>query len=153
MSEGGRRRVLPDNPGRVRHDAQRRASTPYVAKLNASGSALIYSTLLGGTGVEFLFDLAIDAAGSAYVTGLTETERLSHHPGSYDSDADFRETFVTKLAPSGSNLVYSTYLREDRHDSGEGIAVDAAGRAYVVGTTDPGLRTQRRLRQEVDGRW
>ena len=107
----------------------------YVAKLDAGGSALIYSSLLGGTGREFVGDLAIDAAGSAYVTGLRESGDFPTTPGSYDSDADFRETFVTKFAPSGSNLSYSTYLREDTGDSGGGIAVDGGGRAYVVGTT------------------
>ena len=108
----------------------------YVAKLDSGGSSLLYSTLLGGTGREFFGDLAIDAAGSAYVTGLNEDGGFPTTPGSYDTVADFRETFVTKLAPTGASLVYSTYLREDTGDIGDGIAVDGAGRAYVVGTTN-----------------
>jgi hypothetical protein len=114
----------------------------FVTKLNPAGSALVYSTYLGGGGGDQGRGIAVDAAGNAYVTGSTGSSNFPTTAGSFQpifgsrrfvSDAD---AFVTKLNPEGSTLVYSTYLGGNANDNGFGIAVDAAGNAYVTGNTD-----------------
>src|SRR3989442_1243037 len=107
----------------------------FVTKLNPTGSALVYSTYLGGTGFDEGFGIALDAAGNTYVTG--ETFSLDFPIlGAFQSTSggDF-DSFVTKLNPTGSALVYSTYLGGASLDDGLGIALDAAGNAYVTGLT------------------
>ena len=106
----------------------------FVAKLNADGSALVYATYLGGSQSEEGQGLAVDATGHAYVTGWTTSpdfpvagRPVQAHPRG-GSDA-----FVVKLNAAGSALVYATYLGGSSGDSGKGIAVDAAGHAYVMG--------------------
>ena len=107
----------------------------FVAKLNAAGSALVYSTYLGGSSVDYGYGVAVDSSGNAYVTGRTySTDFPTANPlqASYGGDGD---GFVAKLNAAGSALVYSTYLGGSRHDEGNGIAVDSAGNAYVTGWT------------------
>ena len=109
----------------------------FVAKLNPTGSALVYSTYLGGSGEDRAFGIAADAAGNAYVSGLTSSadfpvvNPLQSAYGGGPNDA-----FVVKVNPTGSALVYSTYLGGSGDDQGLGIAVDAAGNAYVAGQTN-----------------
>jgi hypothetical protein len=111
-------------------------SDAFVSKLNAAGSALVYSTYLGGSSSDYGSAIAVDASGNAYVTGYTWSTNFPTagalqpgHGGGY-SDA-----FVAKLNAAGSALVYSTYLGGSDIDHGYGIAVDAAGSAYVTGNT------------------
>ncbi len=119
-----------------------------VVKLNASGSALVYSTYVGGVNSQTGWDIAADSAGSAYVTGHTlsgmyQTFCCGVVPGTFPvvnayqpTAASAREAFVLKLTPAGSGFVYSTYLGGTNDvEYGQGIAVDAAGDAYVVGYT------------------
>ncbi len=116
----------------------------WVAKLDASGSNLLYSTYLGGSGREFFSSLALDGAGNVYITGRTSSSDFPTTPGAYDrtfrgSVAVFPEIFdgfVTKLNASGSALVYSTFLGGTGSDAGTAIAVDSAGTAFVVGFTN-----------------
>jgi hypothetical protein len=109
----------------------------FVTKLNATGSALVYSTYLGGTQQDTAADICVDALGNAYVTGRTRSENFPTTPGAFQqSDGGLNESaFVTKLDPSGSALGYSTYLEGSHHEFGAGIAVDAVGQAYVTGGT------------------
>ncbi|MCZ6491454.1 MAG: SBBP repeat-containing protein [Acidobacteria bacterium] len=108
-----------------------------VAKLNADGSSLVYSTYLGGSGVDVGHFVTVDAAGSAYVTGLTNS---ADFPTARPLQAAFRggryDAIVTKLNPDGSALVYSTYLGGSRNDEARSIAVDSSGNAYVTGYTE-----------------
>jgi hypothetical protein len=107
----------------------------FVTKLNASGSALVYSTYHGGNGVDRGKEIAVDGAGNAYVTGVTgSTDFPMANPlqPAYGGGAD---AFLTKLNASGSALVYSTYHGGSGGDLGHGIAVDPAGNAYVTGET------------------
>jgi len=113
------------------------SATVFVTKINSSGSALVYSTFLGGSGDDFSTGIAVDNAGNAYVTGYTNSANFpSSNPlqasigGSAGNDA-----FVTKLDPSGSSLIYSTFLGGTGDDFGGGIAVDSSGYAYVTGYT------------------
>jgi hypothetical protein len=111
----------------------------FVTKLDASGNALVYSTLFGGTNYEFPYAIAVDSAGAAYVTGLTHSSSFPTTPGafdtSYNSDFQHDDAFVTKLDASGSALVYSTFLGGKDYDEAYAIAVDSAGAAYVAGVT------------------
>ncbi|MBI4489344.1 MAG: SBBP repeat-containing protein, partial [Deltaproteobacteria bacterium] len=107
----------------------------FVAKLNAAGNALVYSTYLGGSGSEDGFRIAIDASGNAYVTGFTESFDFPTANPFQESLAGGRDVFVTKLNPAGSALIYSTYLGGSNEDGGMGIAVDLSGNAYVTGFT------------------
>ncbi len=109
----------------------------FVTKLNPSGNALIYSTYLGGSGTDEGHSIAVDAAGNAYVTGYTNSTNFPTVNALQPANAvNSNDAFVTKVNPSGSALVYSTYLGGSGNDYGNGIAVDAAGNAYVTGATD-----------------
>jgi hypothetical protein len=106
--------------------------------LNPTGTALIYSTYLGGSANA----IAVDATGNAYITG-TDGNVAVTTPGAFQtSPVDGKDAFVTKLNPAGTALVYSTFLgtgRTDDHGTNRvanGVAVDATGNAYVTGTTD-----------------
>jgi hypothetical protein len=108
----------------------------FVAKINSNGSALLYSTCLGGSGDDEAVGIAVDSSGSAYVAGWTRSTdfpvanalQATNH-GSFDA-------YVTKIDAAGNNLVYSTYLGGTGGDGGTGIAVDSAGNAFVVGAAD-----------------
>jgi hypothetical protein len=113
------------------------SSDVFVTKLNASGSALAYSTFLGGTNDDIGWDIAV-LDGRAYVTGQTASADYPTTTGAFDrtfNGGTFPgDAFVTKLNASGSALVYSTYLGGTFTDRGESIAV-RDGRAYVTGFT------------------
>jgi len=108
-----------------------------VSKLNAAGSALLYSTYLGGSSRDAGRGIAVDAAGSAYVTGWTTSTNFPTASPLQSAKAGFTDAFVSKLNAAGSALLYSTYLGGGFGDNyGLGIAVDAAGAAYVTGQTN-----------------
>ena len=106
----------------------------FVAKLNPSGSALVYSTFLGGTDIDDARGIAVDGSGNAYVTGETTSPDFPTTAGAFARTIHGAyDVFVTKLNASGSALVYSTYLGGTNVDNGERIAVDAGGQALVLG--------------------
>ena len=107
----------------------------FVTKFNAAGSALVYSTYLGGKSQDNAYGIAVDSAGNAYVTGLTASPTFPTK-GSLQKFAGHQDAFVSKLNPAGSALVYSTYLGGSEFEGGVGIAVDSADNAYVNGGTD-----------------
>jgi hypothetical protein len=110
----------------------------FVAKVNtiASGSAsLVYSTYLGGSGLDQGNGIAVDGNGNAYVTGLTNSASFGFTPAGYQpAYAGEGDAFVAKLTSTGA-LSYFTYLGGTHADSGTGIAVDSTANAYVTGTT------------------
>lgn len=110
----------------------------FVVKINPTGTSLVYSTFLGGERYEEGKGIAIDAGGAAYVTGGTNSHGFPTTPGAFDTDMDtyrLGQVFVTKFNPTGIGLVYSTFLGGWKGESGEAIAVDEAGNAYVTGST------------------
>jgi len=109
----------------------------FVAKVNPTGTALIYAGYIGGNRDDFGNGIAVDSTGAAYVTGHTTSSEATFpvvggpdltHNGGYDA-------FVAKVEPDGTALIYSGYIGGSGSDSGPGIAVDSTGAAYVTGTT------------------
>ena len=112
-------------------------SDAFVTKLNAAGSGLIYSSYLGGTGDEFPPGLTIDPAGNAYITGSTTSKDFPTTSGVVQKlSAGNTDAFVAKINPTGSALVFATYLGGLLDDVGRDIALDPAGSVYVVGITE-----------------
>ncbi|HYW47671.1 MAG TPA: SBBP repeat-containing protein, partial [Bryobacteraceae bacterium] len=107
----------------------------FVAKLNPSGNGLIYSTYLGGQGDDRAYGIAVDASGAAYLTGSTASSNFPVVHALQSKLAGAKNAFVAKLSPAGNSLVYSTFLGGSASDTGNGIAVDGSGNAYVVGDT------------------
>src|SRR5439155_905442 len=96
---------------------------------------LTYSSYLGGNLSDSGRSIALDSAGSAYVTGFTTSATFPTANGLQQTLAGPQNAFVTKLNAAGSAIVYSTYLGGSGSDAGAGIAVDALGHAIVVGST------------------
>jgi len=115
----------------------------FVTKLNPAGSALVYSTYLGGNGSnEFAFGIAVDSEGNAFVSGATDSTNFPTTAGAFQTTlGGATDAFVTKLNPTGSALVYSTYLGGSGGDGGARIAVDSAGNAYVTGSASTNFPT------------
>jgi endonuclease/exonuclease/phosphatase family metal-dependent hydrolase len=111
------------------------ASDVFITKINSSGSALVYSTFLGGRSDEGGDDITLDSEGAVYVTGFTSSTNFPIKNPFQGSYAGGYDTFITKINVSGSALVYSTYLGGNDSDQSYGIAVDSEGAAYVVGWT------------------
>ena len=111
---------------------------PIVAKLNPSLTALVYSTYLATTGLDQIFAIAVDSSGSAYVSGHTRSASFPTTPGAFQTayGGGSHDAFVTKLNPTGTGLVYSTFLGGNSSETATyGIFVDAAGSAFVAGGT------------------
>jgi len=109
----------------------------FVVKLNNSGSALSYATLLGGNGIDAGLGIAVDANGNAYVNGLTDslnfpTTVSSMQPINAGGESD---AFITKLNATGTAILYSTYLGGNGGDTSAGIALGFGGKAVLSGTT------------------
>jgi hypothetical protein len=106
----------------------------FVTQFNATGTALIYSTLIGGTFTDVAQAIALDGSDDAYITGQTGSYNYPVTPGAFQTNlnGDY-QAFVTEINPSGSALVYSTLLGGNESDQGNGIAVDGNGDAYVTG--------------------
>jgi hypothetical protein len=114
------------------------ADATFVTKLDPTGSALVYSTLLSGFNVTRGYGIALNSSGNAYVTGQTDSPDFPTTPGAYQrtfNAFNYTEAFVTEFNLDGSALVYSTFLGGSNYDWGQGIAVDGAGSAYVTGIT------------------
>jgi hypothetical protein len=117
-------------------------SPAFVTKLSASGSSLSYSTFLTGTLGATATSIAVDSAGSAYVTGYTQSTDFPVANAYQNAQPGSQSAFVTKLSPNGNGLAYSTYLGGSTTSyggpttEGYGIALNSSGNAYVVGDTD-----------------
>jgi hypothetical protein len=129
--------TFPSTPG-AHDETHNGRNDVYVTKLEPSGSALAYSTFLGGSGSDTGNGIAVDRDGNAYVTGFTASADFPTTPGAADPthDGGVNDAFVTKLDASGATLVSSTFLGGTASDSGQAIAVDEKGKAtHVTGST------------------
>jgi hypothetical protein len=132
---------FPTTPGAFMPSSQGGYSNAFLTKVNATGSALIYSTLLGQYGYTTGNGIAPDASGNAYVTGSTSDFGYDPHfpttPGAFQTTykSAWGMAFVTKFNATGSALVYSTCLGGTASDGGSSLVVDASGNAYVTGVT------------------
>jgi hypothetical protein len=128
-------------PGTKKNPGTPNTADAFVTKLNPTGSALVYSTYLSGSSMDGAKGIALDAQGNAYITGYTrstdfpllnplQSQKASGNDGWGNPNAD---VFVTTLNASGSALLFSTYLGGASDDSGNSIAVNSAGDAYVTG--------------------
>ena len=110
----------------------------FVAKVKADGSGLVYCGYIGGSGDEDASDVAVDSTGHAYVVGRT-TSGASTFPDKTGPDTSFNggvdDAFVAKVSADGSSLIYCGYLGGNQSEGAQGVAVDAAGCAYITGET------------------
>ena len=127
---------FPTTPGAFQTEPAGNANV-FVAKLNDTGTALVYATYLGGQGADEGWGIAVDAAGNAFVTGDTTSRDFPTTPGAFQRQpgGGVSNAFVAKLNATGSALVYATYLGGSRDDHGRGIALNSAGQALVAGYT------------------
>ncbi|MCB9776844.1 MAG: SBBP repeat-containing protein [Nitrospiraceae bacterium] len=121
----------------------------FITQFTADGSALVFSTYLGGSDSDQGNDIAVDGMGYIYVTGSTHStnfptknavqpnlaveDGVAYPPGPFGNPTD---AFVAQLSPDGSALIFSTYLGGSRDESGNGIAVDGNRKIYVTGDTN-----------------
>ena len=120
-------------------------SDAFVAKLNPGGPTTVYSTLLGGAGVEQAAGIAVDSSGNAFITGFTNSSNfptfspiqavLGITGGSSCGTSACSDAFVSELNPTATGLVQSTYLGGSGADFGHGIALSTAGVPFITGTT------------------
>ena len=107
----------------------------FVAKLSATGSALAYSTYLGGSSDDAAYAIAVDVSGNAYVTGYTQSSDFPAAKALQTGAGGGADAFVANLNTTASALLYSTWLGGGGSEEGRGLGVDSAGSAYVTGTT------------------
>lgn len=107
----------------------------FVAKLSANGGTLLYSTLLGGSGIDSCRGIAVDSAGNAYVTGVTYSSDFPLQSALQTALKGSANAFVAKLNASGSALIYSTFFGGGSFDEANAIALDWSGAAYIAGDT------------------
>lgn len=114
----------------------------FITKVNSSGTALLYSTYIGGTALEDANDIVIDGSGNAYITGYAVSTNYDITAGAYQTTFGgaffFGDAIVTKINSTGSALVFSTYLGGSDDDFGQGIAIDASNNVYITGYTYSG---------------
>lgn len=108
----------------------------FVTKISSDGSFFWYSTYLGGYDDDYGRGIFVDASGNAYVTGDTRSTNFPMKDPLQSNNRGITDVFITKLNPSGSALIYSTYLGGSSYDTGYSITVDAAGNAYLTGSTE-----------------
>ncbi|MBV9769909.1 MAG: SBBP repeat-containing protein [Bryobacterales bacterium] len=126
---------FPVTSGAFEQSSQGGLSDCFVSKLNAAGSALTYSTFLGGGALDLCAGIAIDAWGDAYVTGTTYSSNFPVYHAMQSNLRGSANAFVTELNAAGSALLYSTLLGGSVLENGTAIGVDSTGAAYVTGCT------------------
>lgn len=120
----------------------------FVTKINPAGTALIYSTYLGGSNVDFAQGLAVDSAGAAWVTGYTESSDFPVLNAAQSTYGGHYDAFVARLDTTGV-LQFSTFLGGIGNDYGTGIAVDSSNNGYVTGYTQGSFPTTSGVVQTV----
>ena len=115
----------------------------FVVKVNAAGTGLVYATYLGPGYLEpsvgpiatdFVAAIAADAAGDAYISGYTQDPAFPVTAGAFQTTLKGSNAFVAEIDPSGSAMLWATYLGGTAKDAAQTIALDAAGHVWVSGT-------------------
>ena len=116
----------------------------FVTKLSPQGNTLVYSTYLGGSRLDWPWNIEVDSKGCAYVTGDTQSDdfpTVNAYDDTFNVDSvppiEKTDAFLTKFSPKGNRLEYSTYLGGTKYDHGQSVAVDEYGCAYLAGGTGP----------------
>ncbi|MBL8190993.1 MAG: SBBP repeat-containing protein, partial [Acidobacteria bacterium] len=115
--------------------ANRGGFDAFVTKINPAGSALPYSTYLGGSGDDLATSIALDTAGNAYITGFTSSNDYSTISPIQSVSRGGLEAFVTKIFADASSIAFSTYFGGNGSDNAYSIAVDSGGNCYITGST------------------
>ena len=127
---------FPTTPGAFDTDSRTAGSTCTLTKLNPAGSALVYSTYLGGAGFDGGSGLAVDGGGNAYVAGGTGSTNFPTTAGAFDTTVRRQRRVRDEVQRQpGRRLVYSTVFGGTDSDSASGIVLDAAGNAWLTGGT------------------
>jgi hypothetical protein len=107
----------------------------FVCKINPSGSALVFSTFLGGDGHDYGWGIAVDSSFNVYVTGETSSANFPTQNPIQAVHGGYRDAFVTKINSEGNAFVYSTYLGGSENDNGYAIVLDSSQAVYIAGNT------------------
>lgn len=107
----------------------------FVSKLNAAGTALVYSTYIGGTSCDYGKGIHVDSEGRAYLTGITYSNDFPTQNALFEKNAGNSDAFIAKLDASGKNLIYSTFLGGSSDESGQSVTADQSGAVFVTGWT------------------
>src|SRR5712692_5411890 len=127
---------FPTTAGALQTKARSADTTAFVAKLNPTGTALVYSTYLGGSNSDLGRAIAVNEKGEAFVAGATYSSDFPTTAGAAQSiPGGGRDAFVAKLSADGSHLLYATYLGGSGDEEARGLALNAAGEAHVAGVT------------------
>ncbi len=127
---------FPTTPGAYDRSYDGGTWDVFVAKISASGSTLVWSTFLGGSGSDEAYSLVLDSSGSPVVTGITYSSDFPTSSGAYDTSHDeSSDAFVAKLSASGNALLWSTFLGGCAGDYAYAVALDASGNPVVTGMT------------------
>jgi len=108
----------------------------FLCKLSPDGKSMVYSTYLGGNEEDYAYVVAVDKFGSAYLTGHTHSKNFPLKKAFDRTRGGRADSYITKFAPTGKSLVFSTYLGGEKEDWGYGIAVDDLKSVYVTGSTE-----------------
>lgn len=128
---------FPTTPGAFDTSHNGGSSDGFVFKLNSTGTALAYASFLGGSGADNVTRVAVDNSGHLYVTGETSSANFPTTIGAFDSTYNgMLDAFVVKFNPSGTDLVYATFLGSSGSDSGWDIALNDAEHAHITGRTN-----------------
>jgi hypothetical protein len=111
------------------------ASDVFVSRLNSTGTAIDFTSFIGGSGLDYPVGLAVDSGFNVYLSGTTNSPDFPTTPTALQATATGTHVFVSKLDPTGSANLYSTYLAGSGTDMASSLAVDSQGRMYVFGTT------------------
>ena len=132
---------FPGTAGSAIQAARGGLTDAFVTKLNAEGSAIVYSTYLGGAGTDRGLGIAVDGTNNAYITGVTDSDNFPTENAFQGAREGLTDAFVTKINAAGSALLYSSYLGGSLDDQGNAIAVDSGDNVYVTGWTESGGAT------------
>ena len=108
----------------------------FVTKLTPGGTSVVFSTLIGGTGDDMAFGLALDASNGPCVVGMTDSPDFPLRSARQATRGGGLDAFVLQLGPAGSNLVFSTYLGGATNDGAFTVTLDDEGRLYMAGVTE-----------------